>query len=46
MTTGEYHWAVMAHAFDPSTQEVEAGFKASLVYRVPGLPGLNKDTLS
>jgi hypothetical protein len=39
---------VVAHAFNPSTQEAEAGgyeFKDSLVYRVPGQPGLHRETL-
>ena len=32
-----FHWAVVAHAFNPITWEAEAGiseFEASLVYRV------------
>jgi hypothetical protein len=28
------HWAVVVHAFNPSTWEAEAGGEASLVYRV------------
>ena len=42
--------AVVAPAFNPSTWEAEAGgiseFEASLVYRVPGQPGLYRETLS
>jgi hypothetical protein len=45
--------AVVAHAFNPSTWEAEAGrflsFEASLaslVYRVPGQPGLHREALS
>jgi hypothetical protein len=33
---------VVAHAFNPNTREAEA----SLVYRVPGQPGLYRETLS
>jgi hypothetical protein len=39
----------MAHAFDPSTWEAEAGgfeFEANLVYKIPGQPGLHRETLS
>lgn len=40
----------MAHAFNPSTSEVEVDrsleFKASLVYIVPGQPELYSETLS
>ena len=43
--------AVVAHAFNPSTWEAEAGrflsFEARLVYRVsPGQPRLYRETLS
>jgi hypothetical protein len=41
---------VVAHAFNPSTQEAEAGgfprSETSLVYRVPGQPELHRETLS
>jgi hypothetical protein len=41
---------VVAHAFDPSTWEAEAGgsleFEASLVYRVSGQPRLLRETQS
>jgi hypothetical protein len=42
--------AVVAQAFNPSTWEAEAGgriseFEASLVYIVPGQPGLHRETL-
>jgi hypothetical protein len=33
--------AVVVHAFNPSTWEAEAGG-----YRVPGQPGLHRETLS
>jgi hypothetical protein len=40
---------VVAHAFNPSTLEAEAGiseFESTLVYKVPGQPGLHRETLS
>jgi hypothetical protein len=41
---------VVAHTFNPSTWEAEgrriSEFEASLVYRVPGQPGLHRETLS
>ena len=40
---------VVAQAFNPSTQEAEAGrfeFKVSLVYKAPGQPELYRETLS
>jgi hypothetical protein len=44
-------WWHTAHAFDPSTQEAEAGGFLSLkpawsTKQVPGLPGLYRETLS
>jgi hypothetical protein len=40
---------VVAHTFDPSIWEAGrriSEFEASLVYRVPGQPGLHRETLS
>ena len=41
---------MVAHAFDHSTREAEVGgktseFRASLVYKVPGQPGIHRETL-
>jgi hypothetical protein len=46
-----YGWAVVAHAFNPSTWEAEAGIFLSSepawsTERVPGQPGLYRETLS
>jgi hypothetical protein len=48
---GNMSWAVVAHAFSPSTWEAEAGgFLSSgpawSTERVPGKPGLYRETLS
>lgn len=40
---------VVMHTFNPSTQEGDADeceFKDSLVYRIPGQPGLHNEMLS
>ena len=45
------HWAVVAHAFNPSTWEAEAGRFLSLRWAcstkwIPGQPGLHRETQS
>jgi hypothetical protein len=48
---GEASWVLVAHAFNPSTWEAEAGGFLSLrpawsTELVPGQPGLHRETLS